>query len=304
MNRIQYWRENPSALFASILARVGKKWSDEKYIKALYRLGVGRKLNLQDPKRLSEKLQWLKLYNRQPFYTQLVDKYQVKKYVAEKIGKQHVVPLIGVWNRFDEIDFEKLPEQFVLKTTHDSGSVIVVKEKKNLDLVVTKEKLERSLQHDFYLGGREWPYKDVPRKIIAEQYIPSLGNVDSVEYKVTCMNGEVKFVTFCKGPAHTDLNLRTNDHFDKSFNRLPFYVYYKNSNEKYEKPKTWDEMIKLSEILSKDIPYLRVDFYNVDDTIYFGEFTFYTWAGFMKFVPDKWDEILGSWLVLPPKIID
>jgi len=299
MNRFEYWKENPSALVSSILARVGKNWSDEKYIKTLYRWGLGRKLNLDNPKRLSEKLQWLKLYNRQPLYTQLVDKYQVKEYVASKVGAEYIVPLLGVWNHFDEIDFSKLPNQFVLKTTHDSGSVIVVKDKQSFDTAAAKERLERSLNHDFYKGGREWPYKNVPRRIIAEEYIPSLGHPDSVEYKITCMNGEAKFVTFCKGPAHTDLSLRTNDHFDKDFKRLPFYVYYKNSDCVFEKPKTWDKMIEISEILAKDIPYVRVDFYNLGERIYFGEMTFFTWAGFMKFNPDEWDEILGSWLELP-----
>lgn len=301
MNRFEYWKENPSALVTSIMARLCKNMDDESYLKWLYRLSMGRKLNLDNPKRLSEKLQWLKLYNHNPYYTKCVDKYEVKKIVADKIGDEYVVPLLGVWNSFDEINFDKLPNQFVLKTTHDSGSVFVCKNKATFDKEAAKNKIGFSLNNDFYKGGREWPYKNVKRRIIAEKYIDSLGHEDSVEYKITCMNGKVKFVTFCKGPAHQDLSVRTNDHFDRNFNRLNFYVYYKNSNYPYEKPKTWDQMIDISEKLSEDIPYVRIDFYNVNNHIYFGEMTFFTWSGFLKFYPDEWDEKLGSWLTLPEK---
>lgn len=302
MNRFEYWKENPGALVQSIMARLCKKWGDETYLKIAYRLSLGKKLNLDNPKRLSEKLQWLKLYNRNPYYTKCVDKYEVKKIVADKIGEEYVVPLLGVWNSFEEINFDELPNQFVLKTTHDSGSVFVCKDKTSFDREAAKNKINFSLNNDFYKGGREWPYKNVKRRIIAEKYIDSLGQEDSVEYKITCMNGKVKFVTFCKGPAHQDLSVRTNDHFDRDFNRLNFYAYYKNSNYPYEKPKTWDQMIEISEKLSEDIPYVRIDFYNVNNHIYFGEMTFFTWSGFLIFNPDEWDEKLGSWLTLPEKI--
>lgn len=302
MNRFEYWKENPGALVQSIMARLCKNMGDEKYLKIAYRLSMGKKLDLENPTLLSEKLQWLKLYNRDPFYTKCVDKYEAKKVVAERLGtKENIVPLLGVWDKFEDIKFEELPQQFVLKTTHDSGGIVVVKNKNDFDKVAAKAKLERSLNHDFYIGGREWPYKDVKRRIIAEEYIDTLGHEDSVEYKITCMNGKVKFVTFCKGPAHQDLSMRTNDHFDRDFNRLNFYAYYKNSNIPFEKPKTWDRMIEIAEKLGKDMPYVRVDVYDVNGHIYFGEMTFFTWAGFLKFNPKEWDEKLGSWLTLPEK---
>lgn len=302
MNKFKYWRENPSALAQSIMARLGKNMSDEPYLKLVYLMSFGRKLNLKNPKRLSEKLQWLKLYDRNPFYTKCVDKFEAKKVVAERLGTdENVVPLLGIWDTFEDINFDKLPQQFVLKTTHDSGGIVVVKDKATFDKETAKAKLERSLNHDFFKGGREWPYKNVKRRIIAEKYIDTLGKEDSVEYKITCMNGQVKFVTFCKGPAHQDLSVRTNDHFDREFNRLNWYAYYKNSGINFEKPKTWDKMIEIAEKLAKDIPYVRVDVYDVDGHIYFGEMTFFTWAGFIKFNPDEWDEKLGEMLELPIK---
>lgn len=301
MNRFAYWKENPSALVQSIMARLCKNMDDESYLKWAYFFSMGRRLDLKNPKLLSEKLQWLKLYDRNPYYTKCVDKYEVKNIVSERVGPEIVVPLLGKWNHFDEIDFNGLPKQFVLKTTHASGGIVVCRDKDKLDKEDARTVLERSLGHDFYKGGREWPYKDVPKRIIAEEYIPTLGHPDSIEYKITCMNGDVKFITFCKGPAHQDLSVRTNDHFDKEFKKLDFYTYYKNSNYPYEKPKTWDRMIEIAERLSAGIPYVRVDVYDVDGKIYFGEMTFYTWAGFFRFRPKKWDAILGSWLQLPEK---
>ena len=301
MNRFAYWKENPSALVQSIMARLCKNMDDKSYLKWAYFFSMGKRLDLKNPKLLSEKLQWLKLYDRNPYYTKCVDKYEVKSIVTEKVGADIVVPLLGKWACFDDIDFNSLPNQFVLKTTHASGGIVVCRDKDSFDKEHARTVLERSLGHDFYKGGREWPYKDVPRRIIAEEYIPTLGHPDSVEYKITCMNGEVKFVTFCKGPAHQDLSVRTNDHYDKDFKKLDFYTYYKNSNYPYEKPKTWDRMIEIAEKLSAGIPYVRVDVYDMDGKIYFGEMTFFTWAGFFRFRPKKWDEILGSWLSLPEK---
>lgn len=304
MNKLKYWKENPSALVQSIMARLGKNVDDKTYLKLVYWMSTGKRLNLENPKLLSEKLQWLKLYDRNPFYTRCVDKYEAKKVVEERLGtNENIVPLIGVWNHFDEIDFDKLPNQFVMKTTHASGGLIVCKDKSTLDKDKAKTILERSLQHDFFKGGREWPYKDVKRRIIAEEYIDTLGYEDSVEYKITCMNGRVQFITFCKGPAHQSLDERTNDHFDRNFNRLPFYVYYKNSNYPFEKPGTWDKMIEIAEKLADGIPYVRVDVYDTNGHIYFGEMTFYTWAGFLRFNPREWDEKLGSLLDLREKAI-
>lgn len=285
-----------------VAERITRIIPDKEYLKLMYRIRVGKKLNLKDPKTLSEKLQWLKLYNRQPIYTKMVDKYEVKSIVAKKIGLDHVIPTIGVWDNFDEIDFKELPSQFVLKCTHDSGSMVICKDKTRFDSIQAKKNIQGSMKKNYFWGGREWPYKNIKRRIIAEPYIPTLGNVDSVEYKITCFNGKLAFSTICKGKAHHELKDRTNDFYDKDFNSLPFWTFYKHSAEpEKNKPKHLDEMIKYAEIIAEGIPYLRVDFYVHEDRILFGEATFFTWGGFLKFEPkeDNWDEILGSQMELP-----
>lgn len=273
-----------------------------EYLKKMYKARLGRELNLDNPTRISEKLQWLKLYNRNPLYTSLVDKYDVKKYVTEKIGAEHVIPALGVWENAADVDISELPDQFVLKCTHDSGGFVICKDKSTFDLQAAKDKLGSRFSRNYYWGDREWPYKNVKPRIIAEPFIDSLGRPDSVEYKVTCMGGEVKFVTVCKGPAHQELWKRTNDHYDRDFKTMPWYTYYKPSNDILtEKPAFWDKLIEMSEQLSVDMPYVRCDFYVHEGKVYFGEMTFFTWGGFLIFEPDEWDEKLGEMLVLPEK---
>ncbi|MBQ7221349.1 MAG: hypothetical protein IJS28_10255 [Synergistaceae bacterium] len=277
------------------------KLSDEKLIRKLFKYFMGYDIDLDNPKTLCEKLNWLKLYDRRPEYTTMADKYAVKKFVADRIGSEHVVPLLGVWDRFDDIDFDALPEQFVLKCTHDSGGFVVCRDKATFDKQAARTALEKSLANNYYLMYREWVYKDVPRRIIAEQYIPSLGKPESIEIKVTCFNGIAKLNTICRGIAHDLPEKRSNDHYDRDMNRLMFSVVYKNPEVPEKIPEQMPEIIALSEKLSAGIPQVRVDWYIVDGQIYFGEFTFYTWGGFMKFEPPEYDEILGSWLTLPDK---
>lgn len=274
--------------------------SDAAFLKMKYRKRNRAELNLDNPKTLCEKLNWLKLYNRRPEYTDMVDKYKVKEYVSKKVGAQYVTPLLGVWDRFEDIEFDKLPNQFVLKCNHDGGPVIV-KEKGKLNISETAKLFHHKLKVDYFLPSREWPYKNVERKIIAEPYYDSLGKPNSVEYKVTCMNGEVKFITVCTGIAHASFDDRFNDHFDKAWNQLHWSVNYKSSGKKIERPAFMDEMIEVAEKLAEGIPYVRVDFYVIDGQIKFGEMTFFTWGGFMKFDPPEWDRTLGDWLVLPEK---
>ena len=277
------------------------KMSDEKYLKKKFKFFSGKKLDLENPKTICEKLQWLKLFDRKDVYTQMVDKYEVKKIVSEKLGEEHVIPLLGVWDSFDDINFDELPDQFVLKCTHDSGSFAICKDKKTFNKEEAREKLTKGLKRNYFYGGREWPYKNVKPRIIAEKYIDSLGKKESVEYKVTCFNGKVGFVTICTGIAHSKFEDRTNDHYDVNFNHMPWYSYYENSKEKIEKPAEWEQIIEFSEKLAKDVPYLRVDFYPIDGKLYFGEMTFYTWSGFIKFSPEEWDYKLGEMLILPEK---
>lgn len=272
---------------------------DREYIERIFAAQMGYHPNLSDPKTLCEKLNWMKLNDRRPEYTDMADKYEVKQIVAERVGKKYVIPLLGAWDRFEEIDFDKLPEAFVLKCTHDSGSIVIVKDKRRFNKNAAAEAFRRSMKADCFRESREWPYKDVRRRIIAEPYYDSLGKRDSVEYKLTCMNGKVKFTTICTGIAHAAFEDRNNDHFDRDWKRLDFSVNYKSSGKQIEKPYFMDEMIEVAEKLADGIPYVRVDFYVIDGQIKFGEMTFFTWSGFMKFDPPEWDEILGSWMKLP-----
>lgn len=272
---------------------------DEFFLKNLFNARMGYDLDLENPMTLCEKLQWLKLFDRNPLYTTMVDKYEVKKYVEEVIGSQYVIPALGVWDKFTDIDFNKLPNRFVLKWTHDSGSIVVIQNKAELNQNEIKTKLDERMGQNYFYFKREWPYKNVKPRIIAEAYIDTLGKPDSIEYKVTCFNGKVGFVTICKGIAHSSFDVRTNDSYTVNFEHMPWYAYYKNSTDEIRKPECWNELISLSEKLAVNIPYVRVDWYIEDGQLYFGEMTFYTWGGFIEFTPPEWDLKLGECLRLP-----
>ncbi len=275
---------------------------DSIYLRIIYRIRMGKKLNLKNPVTFNEKLQWLKIHNRKSVYTDMVDKYAVKNIVADKIGKEYVIPTLGVWDRFEDINFDELPEKFVLKCTHDSGSVLICKDKSKINYKKEKKKFKSALKRNYYWSGREWPYKNVHRRIIAEPYLDFLGKQDSVEYKITCFNGKLAFSTICTGKAHSKLNERKNDFYDRDFNLLPFWSFYKHSeNPIKEKPEILYKMEDFAELFAKDIPYLRVDFYADGDKIYFGELTFFTWGGFNKFEPKEWDKKLGDKLKIQLK---
>lgn len=275
---------------------------DKLYLKIQYFNLFGKKLNLRDPQNFNEKLQWLKLYNRQPQYTDMVDKTKVKQIVSKIIGEEHIIPTLGVYDRFDDIPFDELPENFVLKCTHDSGSICVCKDRESFDIEEARKKINSFLRENYFYSCREWPYKNVKPRIIVEPFYDSLGKPNSIEYKITCFNGHLGFSTICKGIAHDTYEARTNDHYDKDFNILPFYVYYKNSdNPIKEKPPELSLMEEYAEKISSGIPYLRVDFYCIDGQVYFGETTFYTWSGLCDFQPPEWNDKLGKMIELPKK---
>lgn len=299
MNHLIKVLKNPHLFFIDIMVLTSKLWPAELYIKCFFFLYQRKWLNLKKPQSFNEKLNWLKLHDHNSLYTLMADKYEVKKYVAERIGEDKIVPLLGVWDSFDNINFEELPSQFVLKCTHDSGSFAICKDKATFDVAKAQKVLEKGLKRNFYWGKREWVYKNIKPRIIAEKYIDSLGSMDSYEYKLTCFNGECKIFTLCTGIAHSAFEKRTNDNYDRDFNHLPWYAYYKNSTKSVQIPPEAKLMIEYAEKLSKGIPQVRVDFYLVDNKIYFGEFTFYTWAGVIDFTPSEWDNIMGSWLDLP-----
>lgn len=270
---------------------------DESYLKRKYKACMGKELNLDSPKTFNEKLQWLKLYDRKPEYTTMVDKYAVKKYVADIIGEEYIIPTLGVWNHFDEIDFDKLPNQFVLKCTHDSGGIVICKDKNKLDLKSAKKKIEKCLKRNYYWSSREWPYKDVKPRIIAEAYMEDSKYGSLTDYKFFCFNGKMKCLYISIGSHTTKQKLQF---FDKKFNVLPIKRRdYLDFDKIPEKPFHLDDMIVLAEKLSRDIPHTRVDFYYIHNRIYFGEITFFTGSGFIPFTDEKWDFKMGSCINLP-----
>ena len=269
---------------------------DKLYIKIYYKAVFKKNLNLEEPKTFNEKLQWLKFNDRNPLYTQLVDKYEVRKFIKEKIGEEYLVPIYGVWDNFEEIDFKKLPDKFVLKCTHDSGGIVIVKDKSKLDLKKAKKKINQALKRNFFYIGREWPYKSVKPRIMAEMYLEDNTNKELYDYKFMCFNGQVKCLFICSG-RNNEEGLHV-DFYDIDWNKMPFERKYKSSSTNFQKPKNYEKMKELAVILSKDIPFVRVDFYEINGKIYFGELTFYPGSGFEKFSPSKYDEILGSWLDL------
>lgn len=273
--------------------------NDKVYLDKLYRAYFWKKMSWDNPKTYCEKIQWLKVYDRNPLYTTMVDKVKVKDYVRSLIGGKYVIPMLGSWEKAEDIDWDSLPNQFVLKCNHDSGSIVVVKDKAKADIPAITAHLNYYLNRTMYNIHREWAYKNVERRILAEEYIPSLGHRDSVEWKLTCINGEVKVITLCEGIAHAGFNDRTNDHFNKDWTRQDWSVNYKSSGKSIQKPEYVDLMVELSEKIAGVIPYVRVDWYVIDGELKFGEITFYTWGGFCKFKPKKWDRIMGDWITLP-----
>lgn len=272
--------------------------SDETFLKINYRLGAGKKLDLENPVTFNEKLQWLKLYNRREEYIPWVDKASAKEKAAEVIGEEHIIPTLGVYDSFDDIDFDALPDSFVLKTTHDSGGVVVVPDKSRFDMKKARRRLSTSLKRNFYYAGREWVYKDVKPRIIAEQYMVDESGVELKDYKFFCFDGQVKMiqVDFNRFVKHK------RNIFDTNWQVQDFMIKYPNDlSVKIEKPECLDEMLEIAGKLSQGIPHVRVDLYNISGKIYFGELTFYHGGGLEKFDPQEWNYTFGEWLRLPEK---
>lgn len=271
----------------------------EDFLKRMYQIRMGRELNLTSPVSYTEKLQWLKLYDHRPEYTTMVDKYAVKEYVADKIGAKYVIPLLGVWDRVEDINFDALPEQFVLKATHDSGGIVICKDKNKLDFAATKKKLKSHLDRDYYIRNREWPYKNVPHRIIAEPYMEDSSTGELRDYKFFTFGGVPKVLYIAQGRGSDGETVA--DFFDMDFNHLPFTIDHDMAPVPPERPENFALMKELAAKLSEGTPQLRVDFYEVDGKVYFGEMTFFHCSGMAPFHPEEWDRKFGEWVTLPPK---
>ncbi len=299
MSRIKELMKNPLRIFFTLGHRGFLNWmKDKTYIKIGYRIRMKKKLNLDNPKTFNEKLQWLKLYDRKPEYTTMVDKYEVKRYVAEKIGEEYIIPTLGVWDTFDDIDFDALPNEFVLKCTHDSGGLIICRDKAALNLKAARKKIKSCLKHNFFYTNREWPYKDVKPRIIAEKLMVDESGYELKDYKIFCFDGEAKAM-FIASDRNTPGEETKFDFYDMEFNHLPFTNGHPNATREIKRPTSLDEMKRLAEELSKGIPQLRVDFYDINGRVYFGELTFFHWSGMTQFNPPEWDKTFGDWIKLP-----
>lgn len=277
---------------------------DKLYISLRYRCQMGYWVNWKHPKTFTEKLQWLKVYNHRPEYTMMVDKYAVKQYVADRIGWQHIIPTLGVWNKAEDINWDTLPKQFVLKTTHGGGSggVVLCKDKMTFDKNVAIVKLNKSMSSDIYSALREWPYKNVKRQVIAEKFMIPNDKLndptyDLTDYKFFCFNGVPKFCQVIRD-RHTCESI---DFYDMAWNHQGFVglnPVARNGITPVARPEHFDEMKGICKTLSANVPFLRVDLYEINGNVYFGELTFYPASGFGHFTPPEWNKRLGELIQL------
>lgn len=282
-----------------ISRNIARLLPDKLYLSIKFRIRMGYWMDWDNPKTFNEKLQWLKVYNRHPEYTKMVDKVTVKKYVADIIGEQYIIPTLGVWKTVEEVDFKSLPDRFVIKCNHNSGKgMYICKDKSAMDEEDIRCGLRRGLQENYVIQNREYPYKNVPRRIIAEQYMEDESGYELKDYKFFCFDGEPRMIQldFDRFTQHKK-NL-----YSLEWELLPFSFNYPSHPECiFPKPDGLEKMIALARILSKGIPFVRVDFYNINGKIYFGEMTFFPATGLGKFRPEEWDLKLGSMINLPKR---
>ena len=297
MNKSDYLK-NPRMLFIALCEHGYLPMvSDKAFLSFKFRTLTGRKINWEHPETFNEKLQWMKLYDRNPLYTQMVDKDLAKKYVAERLGPEYIIPTYGVWDRFSDIDFDSLPDQFVLKCTHDSGGLVICRDKSQLDREAAGRKITKCLQNDYYLHNREWPYKAVKPRVLAEKYMEDeTGELQ--DFKVHCFNGVPRAILVCRDRFSS--SGMTEDFFTDSWEHMDVHrPHTPFSREPIPKPEQLDEMLRLSRALSEGIPFVRTDFYIVGGKLYFGEITFFPASGMKRFEPESYDRLFGSWITLP-----
>lgn len=270
---------------------------DELYCKIYYRHNLKKGLDLKNPKTFNEKINWIKLNDHNPLYTMIADKYGNREYVASKIGEEYLIPLLGVWDQFTQIDFDKLPKQFVLKCNHDSGGIVVIKDKFNLNIQKAKACIEKSLNSNFYYVAREWQYKNIDKKIIAEKYLED-SHQELNDYKIYCFNGRPYCTMICKERSSGKPKYYF---YDNDWNFLPYDKTTKNASAKEldPVPVNFDQMLEIASKLSEDFYFARIDLYNVDGRIYFGEITLTPNSGFDRDLTIEAEKDLGEKLILP-----
>ena len=301
MSKIRTFIENPQYFITSPAAKGWLNWvPDSLYLKVLYRVIMGRKLNLRNPREYNEKLQWLKLNDRKPEYSTMVDKYEVRGYIEDLLGDKYLIPCLGIYDSVDDIDIDALPDRFVLKCTHDSGSVEICKDKSSFDIEGARHRLSQAMKRNYYATYREWPYKSVKPRIIAEGYLEGDGG-DLKDYKVMCFNGDAKIIEvhenrFVEGKVHTQT------FYDREWEIVPLtQVETVTVDRPGERPRQLDEILRLSELIAKDMYHARIDWYIEGDKIYFGEITFYDGSGFESFSTPEMERMLGDMINLPEK---
>lgn len=292
----------PKIIGIILLGKFSFLFSDKQYLQMMYWLHLGRKLNLKNPKTFNEKLQWLKLYNHKPEYTIMVDKVKAKEYVAKLIGEEHIIPTLGVWDDPDDIDFDALPDQFVLKCNHNSGTgMCICRDKSKLDIEKVKAELRKGLKENYFMRWREWPYKNVPRKILAEKFMVDESGTELKDYKIFCFNGEPRYCQVISD-RNTDEKI---DFYDMHWKRLVGLVGLNGLNDKVHNseyaipcPESFENMKQMASLLAKSIPFSRIDFYEINHQAYFGEITFFPATGFGNFNPREWNVKMGDMITL------
>ena len=271
--------------------------NDERYLKLLYRGVVGTPLHLDPPVRYSEKLQWLKLHDKNPVYTRLCDKIAVREFVRERVGEAHLIELLGVWEKPEQIDFAALPDRFVLKCSHDSGSAIVCNDRATFDVRAARRALKRKLRRDYSIAGREWPYHDVPRRVVAERFQAGADGRQAAEFKFFCFDGKVRLVLIC---TNHENRYAGNYTYTPDFSLFPIYqsIFIEPEDPKIPRPRQYEEMISLAERLSAGFVHMRVDLYDTAEGVTVGELTLHSSSGLSQTMTQQGDRILGEWLNL------
>ena len=299
INKVKNFVDHPRGILLTQLGKVAPYLPDSMFLHLKYYLRMGKRLHLHHPKTYNEKIQWLKLYGRTPNDKILADKYLVKQYIADLLGEKYVIPLLGVWDNADEIDFDLLPDRFVLKCNHNSGKgMCICKDKSSLDVAKVRRALNEALKENYSHNSREKAYEGISRKIIAEKYMENSTTKDLRDYKFFCFNGIPKVLFIATGRELGEHDVKF-DFFDMDFNHLPLTNGHPNASPYPEKPVCFEEMKQLAARLSDGMPHIRVDFYEVDGQVYFGEFTFSHWGGMTPFEPEEWDTTFGEWIQLP-----